>query len=99
MINLHTIENALLSLSFGYSDIRHATKCIRYWNHHEPAAYTPVISGNVSLSRAPSGDCYVTIQQIANTGELEDVQVYVPVDGSSEEPYICKRAIYARCGL
>ncbi len=98
MINLHIIENALLTLSFGYSTIRHVTKCVRYHNRIEPQAYTPVVSGNVSLSRAPSGDCYVTIQQIADTGEFEDVEVYVPVDGSSE-PYVCKRAIYARCGL
>ena len=98
MINLHTIENALLTFSFGYSTIRHATKCVRYHNRIKPQPYTPVMSGNVRLSRAPSGDCFVTIQQIANTGEFEDVEVFVPVDGNSE-PYVCKRAIYARCGL
>lgn len=99
MINLHTIENALLTLSFDYSIIRHATKCVDAWNQDSQPDYIPVVSGDVSLCRAPSGDCFVTIRQIADTGEFEDVEVYVPVQGSSEEPYICKRAIVGRCGL
>ena len=98
MINLHTIENALLTLSFGLSKIRHATKCVDDYNQDNRPDYIPVVSGDVSLSRAPSGDCYVTIRQVGNTGEFEDVVVYVPVQGSSEA-YVCSRKVVGRCGL
>jgi len=99
MIDLHIIENALLNLSFNYSIIRHATKCVDNWNQTNVPHYIPVVSGDVSLVRAPSGDCYVTIRQIADCGRFEDVVVYVPASGDSEDSYICNRGVITRSGL
>lgn len=99
MINLHTIENALLTFSFDRPTIRHATKCVDKHNQNHVPYYIPVVSGHVSVVHCPSGDCYVTVQQIGDTGEPEKVELLVPVTGSSEEPYICQRAIIGRCGL
>lgn len=98
MINLHTVEKALLTFSFSRPTIRHATKCVDEHNQTHVPHYIPVVSGNVKLSHAPSGDCYLTVQQIGDTGELEDVIVYIPANGDSEA-YICSRQIVGRCGL
>ena len=98
MINLHIIEKALLTLSFDYRTIRHATKCVDDYNQDNRPDYIPVVFGNVSLSRAPSGDCYVTVREIGDTGELEDVIVYIPANGDSES-YVCARKVVGRCGL
>ena len=99
MINLHIIENALLTLSFDYRTIRHATKCVDNWNQTNVPHYVPVVSGNVSLVRAPSGDCYITIRQVGDPGEFEDVTVYAPATGDSEDTYICSRKVIAWCGI
>ena len=99
MIDYHTIENALLTLSFDYSTIRNVSKAVEYFNKEIRIHYVPVVVGNVSLTSDPSGDCYVTIQQVADTGEFESVIILVPVQGSSEDPYICRRFIHQRCGL
>jgi hypothetical protein len=99
MIDYHNIENALLTLSFNYSTIRHASKVVDDWNTNNRHHWVPVVAGNVSLVRAPSGDCYVTIRQIADCGRFEDVTVYVPVTGASEDSYICERGVIARSGL
>ena len=98
MIDLHIIENALLTLSFDYRTIRHATKCVDDYNKDSRPDYIPVVSGDVSLCRAPSGDCYVTVREVSDTGEFEDVTVYVPAAGDSES-YICSRKVVGRCGL
>ena len=99
MIDYHNIENALLTLSFDYSTIRNVSKAVNHFNEEIRVHYIPVVVGNVSLTSDPSGDCYVTIQQIADTGEFESVIVLVPAQGSSEDPYICRRFIHQRCGL
>ena len=99
MIDYHNIENALLTLSFNYSTIRHASKAVSDWNTNNRPHYVPVVSGHVSLVRAPSGDCYVTIRQVADCGSFEDVTVYVPVTGNSEDTYICERGLITWSGL
>lgn len=99
MIDYHNIENALLTLSFDYSTIRNASKVVKQFNNDIRTDYIPVVSGNVSLTRRASGDCYVTIQQVADCGRFESVVVLVPVQGSSEDPYICRRFIHQQCGL
>ena len=99
MIDYHNIENALLTLSFNYSTIRHASKAVSDWNTNNRPHYVPVVSGHVSLVRAPSGDCYVTIRQVADCGRFEEVVVYVPATGHLETFYICQRGVIARSGL
>lgn len=86
MISLHTIETALLTLSFNYSTIRHATKCVDAWNSGDYDICEPVTAGNVELRRANDG-CFVTIQRIADSGHWEYVTVAIPDNGDDFKTY------------
>ena len=99
-MNLHTIENALISLEFGIQILRDATKAYLAMKK-KGALEIPVVSGNVRITQySPSMDCYVTIQQNdCDTGEDEEVTVFIPSQAKSERAYICHRAIVGRCGF
>jgi len=86
MLSLHTIENALLTLSFNYSTIRNATKCVDILNNGQFSPYLPVVHGNVTIRRGDA-QTFVTVERIGDCGRYEYVYVLVPDIGEDYKTF------------
>ena len=78
MISLHNIENALLNLSFDYSVIRDATKCVDAYNA-DPQHYVTV--GDVTLRKVNDG-CWLIVERIGDCGHWQYVDVLIKDSGA-----------------
>jgi len=78
MFSLPLIENALLNLSFDYSVIRDATKCVDAYNSR-PQNYVTI--GDVTLRRVNDG-CWLIVEQISDCGHWQYVDVIIKDSGA-----------------
>ena len=83
MILLHNIENALLNLSFDYSVIRDATKCVDAYNKNgqECVTFGGVTFGDVTLRKVDAG-CWLTVERLSDCGRWQYVDVVIKDSGA-----------------